>query len=195
MGGCGKSQPRSANLEPKPKVAVTPPQRTAVAGGSGTRYANTKQVNRERLWTVNWDAADIAFAEGGAFSGQMREVTGEIFQKDKATATFSADLGEAIKGTNRLKLVGNVRVVSKNVRAPDTVLTANRILWFPETQRYLASGNVLVEGSWGTVGPMENLVTSANLDTFGTLNGYPDVPHDVKPGKGINVSAKAVPKK
>lgn len=172
LTGCGKVA-SVLNFKPKPKKAPPKPLETAATKkASGTRYSDPKAKVRERLWVINWEAANLSFNDGGAFSGQMRAVTGDIFQSDEVTTTFSADQGLADKVTSHLTLSGNVVLRSK---AYKSVLTAEKIDWLPETKMIKATGNVFAEGDWGVIGPVDALYANAKLTRFGTQNNFQGV--------------------
>jgi hypothetical protein len=170
--GCNKS----GSKEEKPsavgiKKEAKPPLSVITSAGQNDR--NDIQLKR-RLWTIRWDKAHLTVVNNHQ-EGKMWDVNGDVYDRDDQdvnagpVSTFQAKVGEADQKENRLILSEGVKVVSKTKA---TVLTAKKVEWIADLKVFKASGDVIVEGANGVVGPTQELFVSSKLDKIATAASY-----------------------
>ena len=182
--GCGKAKQVSSNNEPasaknaaaKPKID----QPIAIA----MEAANNKRVvtvcflkawffpRRDKLWFIEWQSANLII-DNGIQSGNMFKVKGKAFENGAVASTFSADHAEADKVANRLILDGGITITSDMSKEKGkTNLTAKKVEWMADIKVYKASGDVVLDGPQGVVGPVDVLYVSPKLSRVATSLKY-----------------------
>ncbi len=176
MTGCSKAKhddskgaAASNNAPSKPKkveavaIAIGPAEdtRTEFIGPYG------KQV-RQTLWHIGWQSANIALVNGKQ-SGVMFKVKGEAFEKGVVASTFIADHAEADRAADRLILDGGIKIESNTSHA---ILTAKKVEWLADIKVFKASGDVLLDGPQGVVGPVDVLYADAKLKKVASSKEY-----------------------
>ncbi len=170
LTGCGgkpKGEKPDANKpEEKKEEKKLNADRAIVVGAATNSRLDAK--TREKLWDIAWKQANLAMVDGQQ-SGTMQDVTGNIYDKGKVASTFSAKHGEADKAVNRLIIEGDIKVTSI---AEKSVMTAKKVEWLADLKVFKASGDVLVEGPNGVVGPTNQVFATADLKKIGTSVEY-----------------------
>lgn len=172
VSGCvGKSSSSgSKSTTKKPEPPAISSQTIHTTEGSGT--FNDDSPNRNPLWDLKWKAVTAEAGEKG--TALVDTVSGTLYAKAKgagsepSTATFSADGAKVEQAIKRLTLRGNVTIVS---REPKATLTCNEIVYEApnKTNRVVkARGRVLVQFESGTLGPIDELWATPDLNKIAT---------------------------
>jgi hypothetical protein len=164
LSGC--SGPKSeggkgpkANIEPKEESRVV-----NTASGNATGY--TVQGPRQALWKVQWDSARIIMEPDGNTLSQMKGAKGSFLKDGAEASTFDAANGIADKSKGDIDVSGDVVVVSKT---RDATLRCDKVHYSSKGEQIVrATGNVSVEGKWGTVGGLKEVWATPDLKVFGT---------------------------
>jgi hypothetical protein len=178
FSGCANPKPDTSSANNTSSNTVTaPPKKTealAVAMGpaNNTRTITVTSKNgeqvREKLWTVEWQSANLAIVNGKQ-SGDMFKVRGSIFDKETVSSTFFADHAEADKAVDRLILDGGIKITSERSKAK---LTAKKVEWFAYIKLFKASGDVMLDTKDGVVGPQDVMYTDAKLTKVASSQEY-----------------------
>jgi len=160
--------------------------------GEATQRAEQRpdDRSRERLWTVNWESAQLDVGADGAIGGHMEGVRGVLYQDDKPTSYFTAKAADADRETGVLKLSGDVRVVSpKEPESPDFFISDKRraisdtpiagarleceaLEWRSDANVIAAKGHVRVVTEDWIAGPEDELWTNSKLTRVGTPDRF-----------------------
>lgn len=166
--GCGgptssqKDKPEVKPLIKNPVTVVTAP------GAADARDPKTKA----RAYHIEWKRATIDFGNEGVFAGSMTTVSGVMYEDNKEASVFRADSAEAVRETQMLTLLGNVRVESKGQKA---VLSCDKAEWHAAKRLIKAFGHVRIAGPAGTLSGLSEVWAKPDLkiigtpDTFGNL--------------------------
>jgi lipopolysaccharide export system protein LptA len=127
---------------PAEKPAADPeeeaPAHVVHAGGGNLRRISDDD-ERRTLWTVSWKSAALEYTDEQQFGGKMSGVQGELFRGNVAVSTFSASEAIAERGSNVLKLVGEVKVVSAD---PEGSLVAQQLAYDGDAEVIVAAGGI-----------------------------------------------------
>jgi len=121
------------------------------------------------LWSIEWKESKIQYNEAGQFGGEMELVRGRIYRAGVETASFVARQAKAEFGTNRLTIVGGIKVVSKD---PASELVCDTLVWDPELDRIEASGTVRIESAPYRMGPFDAVYCSPDLREIASPDMY-----------------------
>ncbi len=172
--GAGREKPPPSNAAKETKE----PQRVGSGPGELTHFAFDapgERGQREKRWTIHWESVDLEISETGRASGEMRTVTGTIFENGVAVSTFSAHRGQAPKGSEDLLLKGEVEFVSVARKAsrsksplPHSKLNCDAVVWRPQLKRVEAKGNVRLDLPPWQLGVLPELWVTPKLDRAAT---------------------------
>lgn len=112
--------------------------------------ASSTELNRE-------DAGDL--------TGDLKQVSGELFQKGKIASRFQAPEGRFDQNAKSMQLQGGVTITSEERRL---VLTASRVRWTEGGGLIRAEGQVWLRGPQFESGPAPVLVATPDLARIGT---------------------------
>lgn len=96
-------------------------------------------------------------------------VTGELFRKGAVISRFAAPKGRFIEADKVLWLEGGVTIRSEEKKL---TLTASAVRWNEATGLISAEGNVWLKGEDFESGPAPKLVTTPDLERFGTPDRF-----------------------
>lgn len=99
----------------------------------------------------------------------MNDVNGDAFEKDVLVSQFESKQAEADAKTDRLKLSGGVKILATDSK---TTLIAQKVDWLPDQKVFRASGDVIVEGPNGIIGPTDTLFVTPKLDRMASSESY-----------------------
>jgi len=165
--GCG---PKSAPAKPKTateeaaaaKAKEEANRRTIVTGKVSLESSN---IDGKAAWKVNGDGARAGLEESGNNEFFLTTVTGEIFENNKTSSTFSAKEAKAATETKKLVLTGNVKLTS----VPQKVmLSADKITWMEDKELFAATGNVQIDSPEWQLGNMDEVWATPDLSKIGT---------------------------
>lgn len=170
LGGCGASKARVAKKDSKPSKkedSNLPEQINTEAGELTYRPPGSKG---NPLWFVSWKRAELRIKEG-KLGGRLYGLSGTLYNKDGPSSKFAAETGQADQTTGNLTLTGQVVVRSIEQKA---TLRCDEVRYASKGQRLIrAHGGVNVEGPWGTVSGLEDVLTTPDLKTFATPDLFP----------------------
>lgn len=171
LAGCAapKAKHVSKQVEkPKKEESSEPDQVTTEAGDLTYRPPSS---NGKPLWKVSWRRAELRMAENRKLGGTVYGLTGTLYGKEGPSSNFSAQSGVADQNTGNLTLTGNVVVNSIEQKA---TLRCAQVVYASNGQRQIrAHGDVHVNGPWGTVSGLEDVLTTPDLKTFATPDLFP----------------------
>lgn len=136
----------------------------AAATGPGTGTRLSEQEGRV-LWTIAWQSAQIVYSAEKDFGGSMQKVSGQIYSRGKPASYFVADSAEADRKTERLVLIGNVKVTALKNGA---VLRCDRIEWLPSRKLIAARGNITFDTGRFLAGTFNEILATPDLLEAGT---------------------------
>lgn len=99
----------------------------------------------------------------------MREVSGQLFQKDAVASKFQASEAYADQEKNVLKLSNKVVITAEK---QGLSLSADKVAWLPERQLIEASGHVMLDGRDYSAGPFDRLLATPDLKKAGTPDTF-----------------------
>ena len=182
--GCGKARQGSSNNDPATANNAPAKQKNDQPIAIAMQAGNNKRVvtvcllkawffpRREELWLIEWQSANLAIVNGMQ-SGNMFKVNGQAFENGAVASTFSADHAEADRAANRLILDGGITITSEvSKEKGKTNLTAKKVEWMADIKVYKASGDVVLDGPQGVVGPVDVLYVSPKLSRVATSLKY-----------------------
>ncbi len=119
--------------------------------------------------------------QGGAATGTLKGVTGEIYDKGELSSRFSGDDGEADQSKQTFVLRGHVMVTSKvkpkgkreiPAEMKEMKLTAAVIRWDPLAKKFKATGSVMISGPSYEMGPYPEIWATPDLNKMGTPDRF-----------------------
>ncbi len=120
-------------------------------------------------WIVYWQTAVVHIKDNGDQSADLHVVHGSLFQKQQEASQFQSQTGSSDQNLGVLKMSG--RVVLRSL-PNNAILRCDHVEYSSKGDRIVkASGNVQVQGEWGTVSGLQEVWSTPDLKTFGT----PDV--------------------
>lgn len=171
LGGCSLPHPKVPDKAPEVKAteAENGEKPLAIATeDSVMKRRNDKGelllVSRSKSSTTNLD-----LNAPGRGDSQLEGVEGEIYRKGAVISRFKAPKGRFIEADRVLWLEGGVTVISEEKRI---ALTAQQIKWREESGLITAVGNVWLKGETFESGPAAKLVTTPDLERFGTPDRF-----------------------
>ncbi len=135
-----------------------------ITDGSAT-YLGTKN---QKMWLIRWKSgvAMITPSDPKANSmGNLLSVSGEIYQKNKVASTYTADRGQGDKQKQKLTLTDHVHVVASN---PAVTIDCDHMTYDGRLKIIRAKGHVHVTGALSTVGTLEEIWTTPDLQLIAT---------------------------
>ena len=151
--------------EPKPPVSEKSVESQVVNLGASHAVRYGGNENREKLWDVNWQTAQLTILESNKFVGRMQTVNGSIFQKGKVVCTYEAKEGIADKQQDLLDLRGSVKLVSLGY---GEVLTCDEVVYDGTKKIAKAKGHVRAAGKMGSVTGPDELWATPDLKRIAT---------------------------
>lgn len=155
----GCAPPKPATKGPAKPVAASKPNLIDVTAGDATTIGK----NNERIWRVYWTTARVS-VPGGAQqinTGSMNGVHGQIFRKDSVVCSFKSDHGWADNTDKVLTLTDHVRIESQK---PPILLLCDKVVYDGNRKFFRAVGHVHVLGTMGTVGTLDELWATPDLN-------------------------------
>ncbi len=157
-----KNEPKSAKNEPKGAKKAEP---VAIAMGPANNTRSKRMTLQklwfiplhEEMWFIEWQSANLALINGSQ-SGFMFKVHGHVYEKGQEAGEFFADRAEADQAVDRLILDGGIKILSDK-----STMTAKKVEWLAGNEVFKASGDVLLDGPDGLVGPVDVLFVSPKL--------------------------------
>ena len=123
----------------------------------------SKEKQGEKMWHVEWQSAVLRIEEKRA---ALTTVDGELYKENKQVSTFRSDKGDADNESGVLNLNGRVTVFSIPNRA---TLRCDKLHYTSKGKPLIqATGNVEVDGAFGTVRGLQEVWATPDLKTFGT---------------------------
>ncbi len=169
LAGCQLSHPKvPETVEPTSK-AETDPERVAVATENSVliRRSEAGEVlmqARSESSTTSFDRKDRSDA-----NSILKGVTGELYQKGVIVSRFRAPQGRFLQNEKILVLEDGVTITSEEKKI---VMTSNSVQWKEASGLITAQGNVWLKGQGFESGPAPSLVTTPNLERFGTPDRF-----------------------
>lgn len=163
--GCGSGS--SKKDKSKKSADVPHPEDNRVVNTkSGNAVGYSVEGERMPLWKVGWQEAKIILLEGGNTVTQMKGASGTFLKDGKDASNFQSATGTADKGKGDIDVDGQVVVVSLTDKA---TLRCDHIHYASKGQQIVqATGNVRVDGEWGTVSGLQEVWATPDLKVFGT---------------------------
>ena len=113
-----------------------------------------------------WQTAVVHILDNGGQTADLNGVHGSLYQKLQEASRFQAETGSSDQTTGMLKMSGQVVLRSLLNNA---VLRCDRVEYSSKGEQIVkASGNVQVQGEWGTVSGLQEVWSTPDLKTFGT---------------------------
>jgi hypothetical protein len=165
--GCSSKQQdnsKSGTEKQEAKTVSKPPLNIGVSQGETIR----RNSAGKRVWSIRWKSAQLSIIDGKQ-SGRMNDVNGDAFEKDVLVSQFESKQAEADAKTDRLKLSGGVKILATESK---TTLIAQKVDWLPDQKVFRASGDVIVEGPNGIIGPTDTLFVTPKLDRMASSESY-----------------------
>jgi hypothetical protein len=115
--------------------------------------------------------------DGDKLAVKLEGVTGKLLEEGKVVCTFQAPRGSFDRASETLQLNGGVTVKSSQARQAQTgpvnlTLTARQIVWTRSENLIEAEGGVWLRGDQFESGPAAKLVTTPDLNRFGTPDRF-----------------------
>lgn len=171
LTGCSR-KPSAPDPTEAAKAARDKAEREQKAAGERMNVATTEGTadwrdpkGDARLYSVAWKSSALTLGRSGLREGAMNDVSGTVYEADRAKSTFTAKKGYAKRETQTLYLEGQVVVKSPQYQA---TLRAQKLEWLPDVKRYRATGGVTLSTPTGISGPMPELLATSDLRRFGT---------------------------
>jgi hypothetical protein len=115
---------------------------------------------------VYWQNAVVHIKDNGGQTADLQGVHGSLFQKLQEASQFRASNGTSDQTGGLLTMSGHVILTSLVNKAS---LRCDRVQYSSKGQRIVkATGNVQVQGEWGTVSGLQEVWSTPDLKTFGT---------------------------
>lgn len=174
--GCAKPKstpPASQSKTSKPDSAQ-PGKILNMGEGEATSYEVPPKKARD--WTIRWKTARLfADSQWDPASGDLRVVTGDIFDQDQVASRFRADAGTADRrsaepgkpspGGKALRLSGNVSVESATQGGK---LLCDALDYYESRNLIVARGRVRFLSEAGEIGTFKELRATSDLRRVGT---------------------------
>jgi hypothetical protein len=162
VGGKGKSQ-KQKDAELKADKADKN-QEIFTQAGEATGWGKTEP--KQALWKIAWQSAQVIFEPDGNSSTTMKNDSGSFFQKGVEASRFQSLTAKSDKESGDINVDGQVVVISI---AHNTTMRCDHIYYASKGEQIVkATGNVSVDGQWGTVGGLKEVWATPDLKTFGT---------------------------
>lgn len=136
----------------------------SLEAGAGSAPFFSPPPHSELRWDIHWNHAQMR-PDGSALAGVLTDVSGRIVDQGADRARFTAKSARTVREQNALELEGNVVVVGLK---PEATLHCNHVSYFPDSKIYRASGNVLIDGAFGEIGPLDEVWCTADFARIGT---------------------------
>lgn len=167
--GCQLSHPKVSDTVAPTTQAETDPERVAIATENSVlvRRNEAGQVlmqARSESSTTSFDRDDRSDA-----NSILKGVTGELYQKGMVVSRFKAPQGRFLQNEKTLVLEGGVTITSEEKKI---VMTSNSVRWKEASGLITAEGNVWLKGQGFESGPAPSLVTTPDLECFGTPDRF-----------------------
>ncbi len=167
--GCQLSHPKVPDAVDQPAKVESDPDRVAVATENSVlvRRNEAGQVlmqARSDSSTTSFDRKDRSDA-----SSILKGVTGELYQKGVVVSRFKAPQGRFLQAEKTFVLEGGVTITSEEKKI---VLTSSSVTWKEASGLITAAGNVWLKGQGFESGPAPSLVTTPDLERFGTPDRF-----------------------
>lgn len=105
----------------------------------------------------------------GKGDSHLTGVEGELYRKGDVISRFNAPKGRFVEADKVLWLEGGVTIISEERKI---ILTAQQIKWREDSGLITAVGNVWLRGESFESGPAAKLVTTPDLERFGTPDRF-----------------------
>ena len=134
--------------------------------GAGKTIAYSNDEKHQPLWDVAWKSVRLIIQPDGNTITDMKETSGTFMQQGKEASTFTSATGTADKKKGDIDVDGQVMVVSLT---QDSTLRCDHIHYASKGKQIVqATGNVRVDGKWGTVSGLQEVWATPDLKVFGT---------------------------
>lgn len=118
------------------------------------------------IWKVSWQSARIISKPDGNMITEMKQSSGTFMQQGKDASKFQSQTGTADKTSGDIDVNGQVVVVSLTHNA---TLRCDHVHYKSKGNEIVqATGNVRVDGEWGTVTGLQEVWATPDLKVFGT---------------------------
>jgi hypothetical protein len=128
------------------------------------------------VWVVSWKSAEANLLTENDYSGRMNGISGMIYERGRPIGSFTADVAQAYRESDRLTLTGHVRLTSdmpdsmqRHGEPPDkAVLTCDELEWDVGEDLVKAKKNVIMDTSDYRMGTFPQLWCTPGFDLLGT---------------------------
>lgn len=158
---------KSSAPEPEPKTEKV---RSIAAKKLTLTALDEKQ---EKSWTISAANATVDLYSNENLSTELRNVSGTLFEKNSAKATYKASKAKANQKTRQLNLWDGVQLTGLS---NGSQLKADSAKWWPTAELIEAKGNILVKSDQYEAGPFTQLFATRELDWFGTPDALKNDP-------------------
>jgi hypothetical protein len=126
----------------------------------------TKTGTKQQLWQIAWESVELTFQPDGNSFSKMKNDHGSFYQKGEEASRFQSATAESDKAKGDIDVNGNVVVISL---AHNVTLRCDHIHYASKGEQIVkATGNVQVDGQFGTVSGLQEVWATPDLKTFGT---------------------------
>lgn len=165
LGGCGGKSEKKSEEKKAPEVEAKEESKRLYTGAGETTIRET-EGERHILYVIRWRETQLEYTlEGGPSTGQLRDVTGELYQDGKRVSTFRGASAVADKEKHLLVVTGSVVVDGTD---PKAKLECERLEWNTKTKQLKAKGKVKITFQEGVIGPTDELWCLPDLQRAGT---------------------------
>lgn len=147
--------------------------------GSNSSTLIHRNEKGETILEVNSKESSTALnaKDGEKLDVNLTGVTGRLLEKGQVVCTFQAPQGSFNRDSETLRLTGGVTVKSAQARQAqggpvNLTLTARQIVWTRSENLIEAEGGVWLKGDQFESGPAAKLVTTPDLNRFGTPDRF-----------------------
>lgn len=170
LGACNLPHPKVPSARKDEKAAKKDGE-SPLAVATEDSVLKRRNEKGELLVVAHSDSSttSIDLKKPGKGNSVMAGVKGELYRKGAVISRFSAPQGRFIEEEKVMWLEGGVTIVSEE---KELTLTASTIRWKEATGLISAEGNVWLKGKDFESGPAATLVTTPDLERFGTPDRF-----------------------
>lgn len=122
-------------------------------------------ADRSKEYSISWGSATLEYTSDQKFGGHMKNVKGLAYKAGADASSFEAAEAFADKGSNRIRLVGGVKVTS--IKHNGT-LYCDEVVFDGTSETYEAKGGIRAEYKDYLLSGLDHVIASADLDVVAT---------------------------